>query len=186
MRDATLAPRPVQSPRPPFWIAAKKRAAIERAARLGDGWYIDPVAPLQVVRRGLLDFRRALEEAGRSLEGADVILRREAYLAREPGRAWEEAREAILYNYREYLNWGHLMDEEGRPVPPGARSLEGLRPRFLVGTPEECIREVEGYRRDLGVVTHLVLRMQFPGLSQDQVLNSIRLFGEEVLPHFSP
>lgn len=31
-------PRPVQSPRPPIWIAGSSPAAIKRAARLGDGW----------------------------------------------------------------------------------------------------------------------------------------------------
>lgn len=31
-------PRPVQSPRPPIWVAGSSPAAITRAARLGDGW----------------------------------------------------------------------------------------------------------------------------------------------------
>ena len=31
-------PRPVQSPRPPIWVAGSSPAAIARAAKLGDGW----------------------------------------------------------------------------------------------------------------------------------------------------
>ncbi len=31
-------PRPVQSPRPPIWVAGSSGPAIARAARLGDGW----------------------------------------------------------------------------------------------------------------------------------------------------
>jgi len=31
-------PRPVQTPRPPIWIAGSSPSAIARAARLGDGW----------------------------------------------------------------------------------------------------------------------------------------------------
>ena len=31
-------PRPVQSPRPPIWVAGSSAPAIARAARLGDGW----------------------------------------------------------------------------------------------------------------------------------------------------
>jgi probable F420-dependent oxidoreductase len=33
-----LAPRPVQSPRPPMWVGGSAPAAVRRAARLGDGW----------------------------------------------------------------------------------------------------------------------------------------------------
>lgn len=33
-----VAPRPVQSPRPPIWIGGSSRPAIRRAAILGDGW----------------------------------------------------------------------------------------------------------------------------------------------------
>lgn len=31
-------PRPIQSPRPPIWVAGSSGPAISRAARLGDGW----------------------------------------------------------------------------------------------------------------------------------------------------
>ena len=37
-RDAVAFPKPVQSPRPPIIIGGQSRAALKRAARLGDGW----------------------------------------------------------------------------------------------------------------------------------------------------
>lgn len=36
--EVALEPPPVQRPHPPIWIAGRKRGAIERAAREGDGW----------------------------------------------------------------------------------------------------------------------------------------------------
>lgn len=38
LADISIAPRPVQEPRPPIWISGRKRAAMQRAAKYGDGW----------------------------------------------------------------------------------------------------------------------------------------------------
>ncbi len=46
----TFLPKPVQKPHPPIWVGGQSRAAIRRAARLGDGWHplgAQPVAPLE-------------------------------------------------------------------------------------------------------------------------------------------
>src|SRR5262249_13316667 len=40
--DATIAPRPLQAPRPPIIIGAQVDAAIARAAKIGDGWLVVP------------------------------------------------------------------------------------------------------------------------------------------------
>lgn len=37
-RDAVITPSPVQPGGPPIWIGAKRRAALDRVARLADGW----------------------------------------------------------------------------------------------------------------------------------------------------
>ena len=41
-------PPPAQHPHPPLWIAGNSRAAIERAARLGDGWHAIDLAPAEL------------------------------------------------------------------------------------------------------------------------------------------
>ena len=37
-RDVIVSPRVAQRPRPPIWVGGNSRAAVRRAARLGDGW----------------------------------------------------------------------------------------------------------------------------------------------------
>ena len=55
-------PRPVQSPRPPIWVAGSSPAAIRRAGRLGDGWLPQGPSNAEMIR--LLQATR--DEAGRA------------------------------------------------------------------------------------------------------------------------
>lgn len=38
LTDFSLKPLPVQKPRPPIWVSGRKKVAMKRAARFGDGW----------------------------------------------------------------------------------------------------------------------------------------------------
>ena len=178
----TLRPRPTQSPHPPIWFSAKQRGAVIAAGRFGDAWFADPITPLSVLEERMVDYRGALASCGKPTSGFDFPLMREAYCAETDELAWREAKDGMLSVYKEYLDWGHMLDEAGNPVPKDdARALELLRRRFIVGSPETCIREALSYREKLGV-TNLVMRMKFPGISAERVTNSIRLWGETVLP----
>jgi alkanesulfonate monooxygenase SsuD/methylene tetrahydromethanopterin reductase-like flavin-dependent oxidoreductase (luciferase family) len=54
--------------------------------------------------------------------------------------------------------------------------------KFCVGTPAECIRFLEMYEA-LGIEEAILLCAIGPATHQE-VLHTIRLFGEEVIPHF--
>ena len=38
LNEFSLKPLPIQKPRPPIWISGRKKVAMKRAARYGDGW----------------------------------------------------------------------------------------------------------------------------------------------------
>lgn len=38
LNEFSLKPLPIQKPRPPIWISGRKKVAMRRAARFGDGW----------------------------------------------------------------------------------------------------------------------------------------------------
>src|SRR5207244_9726920 len=69
LRGASLAPRPVQRPGPPVWIAAMKPRALALAARCADGWEASYVTPRDFAARSArLDVLAA--DAGRALRAA--------------------------------------------------------------------------------------------------------------------
>lgn len=60
--DLGVAPRPVQTPRPPIWVGGSSRPALRRAARLGDGWLPQTIrrSDLQAQIAELLGLRQQL------------------------------------------------------------------------------------------------------------------------------
>ena len=98
-------------------------------------------------------------------------------------KAMEEGGVHIAEKYRAYFSWGmgdNVPGESGK-----ALSLEELaRDRFVIGTPEDCIEACRAHRDELGC-SHLIVRMNFPGMPQRNVINAIELFGREVLPHLN-
>jgi alkanesulfonate monooxygenase SsuD/methylene tetrahydromethanopterin reductase-like flavin-dependent oxidoreductase (luciferase family) len=175
LENARLALRPLQRPRPPIWMAANNDAAVRRAARLADTWYVNPHVSLAEVRRQLQLFR-----AERGSEPRDLPLMREACVAPTDEEALATARPYLAPKYSAYVDWG-----QSDVLPPSdtlRREWEELRAgRFLVGRPETVAAQVRELR-ELGV-TELVLRVQWPGLAQREALRTLELLATDVLPH---
>ncbi|HEY7296192.1 MAG TPA: LLM class F420-dependent oxidoreductase [Dehalococcoidia bacterium] len=77
-------PRPLQQPHPPIWIGGHSRAALRRAARLGDGWHPVggvPSAPLRPseMQEKVAELRRLTVEAGRDPAGLTVSFKAPLY-----------------------------------------------------------------------------------------------------------
>jgi alkanesulfonate monooxygenase SsuD/methylene tetrahydromethanopterin reductase-like flavin-dependent oxidoreductase (luciferase family) len=61
-------------------------------------------------------------------------------------------------------------------------SFEELsRDRFIIGTPELCANEIRSYGEQLGV-THVLVRMQWPGMPHWDTMRQIELIGEHIIP----
>ena len=63
--DKVFYPKPIQQPHPPVWIGGVSRAAVRRAARVGDGWLPNGMSPgdVEEARRRL---HAACDSAGRN------------------------------------------------------------------------------------------------------------------------
>ncbi len=173
------ATRPVQQPHPPIWVAANGDAAIRRAARWGYPWLVNPHATVPMVTRQLSAYRAALAQSGQPMPPT-LPMMRELYVARDRETACLESQPYLGPKYQAYADWGQdkaLPGQESFAVP----YQDLARDRFLLGSPEEVVREIRRYEQVLGV-NYLIFRMQWPGMPQAQVLRQIQLLGREVIP----
>ncbi|MBI2217272.1 MAG: LLM class flavin-dependent oxidoreductase [Candidatus Rokubacteria bacterium] len=167
---ASLAMQPTRKPRPPIWIGATADGGIERAAGLGDAWMIGPGVEFGKLRRQLDLYRGALSRLGRPLE-RDYPIFREVLVAPTDAEARDAARAHLHTKYEAYFSWGYV-DTTFEDV---------VRDAFVVGDPDGCARQIQRYGEELGI-NYFLARVQWPGVSQDEALRGLRLFGERVMP----
>lgn len=74
VQDAHFAPKPVQRPHPPIWVAGSSKAALRRAARYGDAWH--PVRPSYAeLRQARQELAGYLEAEGRSPDSLGLAVK---------------------------------------------------------------------------------------------------------------
>ena len=156
LKNATIAPRPVQK-RLPFWIGGSSKPAIRRTARIGTGWLAGRETPAEVARV-ITAIKDACVEAGRTID-ADHY--------------------GASFHYR-FGSWDEdLAARQGREF--AARS-PGKDPRnhLAVGDAADIIRRIEAY---IGAgVAKFVLRPI--GATDTEIMAQTRLLADEVLPAF--
>ncbi len=178
LNDVELALAP--SRMPPIWIAANSDRAVRRAARLGDAWFVNPHTKLDELARQMRLYRDERTAAGCSEAGATPVLK-EVCVAASDEQALEVARPYLENKYLTYVDWG-----QSEVLPRGdtlRREFADLTAggRFVIGSPETCAALLAEHVERLGA-DHFICRLQWPGMPQRDVLRSIRLLGEEMLP----
>lgn len=177
--NVTIRPRPSQKPRPPILIAAHIDQAVERAARIGDGWCIVPTPRIDEVEAHAKLFKASRAAAG--LEPAKHMVRLyEVSCARDEATALKRAAPFLLTKYAAYASWGLPGLQFNKSDEPEVQ-LKGLaKDRFAVGTPAQVIESFMSQAR-IGV-THVTMRMSWPGMKHEEIMAGIEIVGREVLP----
>ena len=168
VNDAGIGVKPVRPGGPPLYIAAQAEVSVRRAARIGDAWLIVNSSGLGTIAPLMQTYRAALKEYGRTPREFPITV--ECYVGARHATAHEECREPLEYKYNAYESWG--MKDRITPV-----FEDFARDRFIIGDKVSVKEEIARYRELLGV-DHFIMRCQWPGLPQEQVLNSIRRLGE--------
>jgi alkanesulfonate monooxygenase SsuD/methylene tetrahydromethanopterin reductase-like flavin-dependent oxidoreductase (luciferase family) len=176
LRDAPVHLRPVQEPRPPLWIGAIGRPGVRRAARIGDAWLITPTAEAADVVGMVELFAAERARLGKPM-GAQP-LRREIVVGSDKADAASKA--ATMGR-----EWYQSMVDIGSPrFGPGgelATIEDFVRTGFVVGSAEECVREISAIA-DQVPVDPVVTRAHWPGMSTEAAVAYIDDLGRELVP----
>jgi alkanesulfonate monooxygenase SsuD/methylene tetrahydromethanopterin reductase-like flavin-dependent oxidoreductase (luciferase family) len=179
LSKARMALKPVQTPYPPLWFAANNDVAVERSARMADAWVINPHAKLSVLERQMALYRKTLQQAGKPFP-AELPMIKELYVAPDRRTAIRECRSFLEAKYQAYAAWG-----QDKALPQGdsfdLAFDELVQDRFIIGAPDDCVRELRRYTEALGV-NCFIFRIQWPGMEQSNVLRTIKLLAKRVMP----
>ncbi|MFM9939822.1 MAG: LLM class flavin-dependent oxidoreductase [Hyphomicrobiaceae bacterium] len=175
----TIRPQPVKKPRPPIMVAAHIDKAVERAAQIADGWCIVPTPRLDEVTAHAALFAKARKAAG--LPKAEHLIRLfEVACQPDEETALRKAAPFLLAKYAAYASWGLPGLKFETEDAPEIQLKKLAANRFGVGSPEQVVAALMDQHKT--GVTHVTMRMSWPGMKQEDILAGIELVGKKVLP----
>ncbi|MCZ6861732.1 MAG: LLM class flavin-dependent oxidoreductase [Alphaproteobacteria bacterium] len=186
--DVPMVLKPIQQPMPPLWAGVGSSEGMNFAAR--HGMNAIGLGPSERIRDIAAFYRKAWIEhaddpmrAHSSVQTPRIGALRQIHVAASDAQAWEEAAPAYDHWYGN-LNW--LWKEHGTQVSSNlARDLQtGMdNGAVIVGGPDTVRKAIAGEAEATGY-NYVVLQFAFGTLTRDQVLRSIDLFANEVMPAF--
>ena len=192
--DVTIAPTPVQKPRPPVYMAvALTPSSADMAISLDLpilNAYITPEKDSLGLRSYYLEKCAA---AGKTPPVEQVPFFRITYVAEDEKRAIEDIRDRAkwvfnLHSARSTLTKGSEINmdlEEWRrahPEKPGDFESR-MDAAAYFGTPDTLVKRISWLQKEHDV-QNFVANMAFAGMEHSKVMRSMELFAKEVMPHF--
>jgi len=188
--SSTVAPKPLQKPHPPLWVAARHPTTYDWALPLGCNimsWAL--TRPFGEVVKYKAQFEEALARSPDVARPRFATMRASAVYPRE-----EDAgiyADAVVDGTRYFENLFKQLGEvrNGFPEPIPIEALdnkdmltpEALQANLVFGTPEQVIAKLKDYEA-LGVDNFFYRAMT--NIPYDLQAQSLRLFIDEVMPAF--
>jgi len=187
-----IYPKPIQTPHPPFYLAAISPSTYDLAARLGISLLRSPTfTDLDTVTARFEDYRAKMREHGHDPDALDQPFLVRTYVAPTDAEARAETKHVVWY----YHLLGSLVP--GAPslpspasyeaYPDAARRLSAVSEDEVwergscFGSPERVAGMLKRYLYRTGM-NHIALEMRIGGLEHRKVMRSMELFAREVMP----
>jgi alkanesulfonate monooxygenase SsuD/methylene tetrahydromethanopterin reductase-like flavin-dependent oxidoreductase (luciferase family) len=181
----TVMPRPENGEGPPIMMAVLVPEAIYACTKRG--FHIQ-TTPLSGNHQLILDqvdaFNRGKEELGEAGKDLTISLSRVAFMANSDADRKRKVIQANDYYSRfDNVFTGPGIVKNGMIEPlPRNQTADELGESLLICTPQEMIDKLSPYA-EIGI-DRMILNINF-GMSQAETFETIQLFAEEVMPHFT-
>lgn len=183
-----MTPKPVQKPYPQIWYGVSAKSSLKRAARRHAIQIMSPRHGIAELQAHYAPYEAAAQEIGWTIPERPII--RQVFVASTLQKAEALAAPAIEHLYREVYGKASaagdrvLRNDDGSPITDHHQvNFDTFKARYIVGTPEFAINEIIKYRDGLGC-TEMVCWMHMPGIRGADVMTSVELFAQEVMPVF--
>lgn len=194
VKQANLTPQPAQKPHPPIYVAATRTPetlefAVKRGFPTMIGLTVDNAPAVELCRR----YEAMSAAAGRDVKMSAIPFFRYCHLADTEARAVADAREPLqwvvdMLQWRGTFSAGseltHDMDAWRRTRGKPTLTFDHVREhRSVIGTPQQCVRAIKALQAE--GVEYFGCNFAFGGMPHDKIKRAMRLFADEVMPHFS-
>ena len=193
--NLTSLPRPTQTPRPKFWIAATQtEESFEFAAKNGYALMTIPIGPIKPL---VARYREVWKQCGHPGEGEIMIAfhmfchrdgKASRDIAREP---FEDYFKAVAESVSDWTSHKTVSkdyrDYDKTMAKMKASTLEGQIESggAWIGTPDEIKANIAGAFDKFGRFEHASIQVNFGTLDFTEAQRSLRLFAAEVMPTFT-
>jgi alkanesulfonate monooxygenase SsuD/methylene tetrahydromethanopterin reductase-like flavin-dependent oxidoreductase (luciferase family) len=197
-----VVPKPVQKPTPPTFVSAFSPDTFELAAEYGFNLFLPAqVIPVEQLKQAVGAYHAALAKYGRDKSHYRVPVLLPVYIDSDGARARRDVERAMM-SYYDIIGvmmgemMGRLQDKHAQ-FPDSYKGYLQLgeltknlnydfvcRELAIFGSPREAIDRIGVLREQVGL-EDIILWTNVGAMPHDKVCNSMRLFAEQVMPHFA-
>jgi alkanesulfonate monooxygenase SsuD/methylene tetrahydromethanopterin reductase-like flavin-dependent oxidoreductase (luciferase family) len=169
-----VAVTPVPEQVPALLVGAMADVAIERAARIADGF-------LSTQNAHQASFLSAWERLGKPVEDARIYAGQWAIIAEDPERTWARIGHHALYQLNEYISWGAFGPPADVPrFTDPAQIVEAGA--YLLWDADTAVRELTALLRDTPQIKDVHFWAQLPGETVESGSERIEYLASKVMP----
>ncbi len=180
--DLPVGPRPVQVSGPPLYLGGGADRALDRVARIGDGWFALAHFRWQKTAERYPVLRAELERAGRPAEGFPIVVGVHLRVSDDPERTWAtELAPAIADQLDRYGDWS---TDRGKPRPAPIDAARLKRSAVFCDTPDGVVAALREFQAQLPF-THVALWSRPAGISHEAACANLERIAREVAPAFA-
>lgn len=182
--DVSITPKPVRQI--PVWLGGMVDAAVERAARLGDGHFPPSTVGLPGLAERAALVQRLRAEAGLAGPyGFGTFV--PVGIGTDPDEAWASIRDGVLHVRGSYMLWGQGARDVSGARDAAAPFEDAVRAGCVVGTPAQVVEILKPVCEAMDATgfepAFFSAQLALPGMSAVRAREAVERFATDVIPN---